>query len=792
MPVTSAGDVVAPDMADRTALMFGALLHDIGKVVYRGSSERGTHSKLGADFLRQIAETVAASRGEEVGEDARRVIEQVRYHHATEMAHAPLADDSLAYVTYFADNVSAGMDRKNEGDERDAASFRRDVRLRKIFNIVSGHHDDNVVEPPADQPHMTDYNAIRERVRKNLLQTDIAWEQVNSLVNMLEATVSYVPSSTNVRQLVDVSLYDHLKTTAGIAACIYDVLREDDVTNFRAALFDQRTSPAYYEKQMFLLYSCDMSGIQDFIYTISGNGALKQLRARSMYLELLLEHIVDELLERLALSRANLLYTGGGHAYLLLPNTRAARQEIKAFQRELQSWFLSTYRNDLYVAGAWVACSADDLANKPDRAHADGRRFRDLFRTLSRRLSEAKACRYTASEIAGLNFGGMGADDHERECTECHRSDLAINEEGKCSLCASLGAISKQLVNKDVFVVSAKAPVVDGAQGLALPFGRWLYMYDHARYKREKPASVRVYTKNDWNMGVGLATHIWMADYTYPTGEDGISEYALTGASLADEADGADEARGIARLGVLRADVDNLGTLFVNGLPDDKVSISRTATLSRALSFFFKREVNEILKAGDYRAQVIYSGGDDLFVIGNWSDVIHAGIDIRHALDEYTGNGTLTLSAGIGMYGKSYPIARMAQETGDLEDAAKLFKRTAPQPHEKDAVALWTEDATFTWDELSTTICDRMSDLRSLLGGAEKGKAFIYRVVDLLRDDDGVSAPRLAYLLARSFEGVGGGEEATRKIYTWAMDARERKLLLASLVWYVYSIRERG
>ena len=34
---------------DKLALTFGALLHDIGKVVYRGSSAKGTHSKLGAD-----------------------------------------------------------------------------------------------------------------------------------------------------------------------------------------------------------------------------------------------------------------------------------------------------------------------------------------------------------------------------------------------------------------------------------------------------------------------------------------------------------------------------------------------------------------------------------------------------------------------------------------------------------------------------------------------------------------------------------------------------------------------
>ena len=59
----------------------------------------------------------------------------------------------------------------------------------------------------------------------------------------------------------------------------------------------------------------DISGIQSFIYTIGEKGALKGLRARSFYLEIMMEHIVDELLEKLSLSRANLIYTGGGHCY---------------------------------------------------------------------------------------------------------------------------------------------------------------------------------------------------------------------------------------------------------------------------------------------------------------------------------------------------------------------------------------------------------------------------------------------------------------------------------------------
>lgn len=50
MPV---GPETDKDMADMTALMFGAMLHDIGKVVYRGMAPgAGTHARLGADFLK--------------------------------------------------------------------------------------------------------------------------------------------------------------------------------------------------------------------------------------------------------------------------------------------------------------------------------------------------------------------------------------------------------------------------------------------------------------------------------------------------------------------------------------------------------------------------------------------------------------------------------------------------------------------------------------------------------------------------------------------------------------------
>ena len=759
---------------DKLALTFGSLLHDIGKVVYRGISVRGTHSKLGAKFIEELA----AQNSDFGGECGRKIVEQIRYHHAEEIRSASCLDDSsLAFITYFADNISAGMDRKSEGDEQ-AAYFDRNAKLRKIFNIINGRHGDATIEHE-------DYNTIRERIHKGLIEMGLRKSDLNSLLNLLEVTTDKIPSSTNRSELIDVSLFDHAKTTAAIAACIYEYLSDHGISNYREALFDRQKSSRFYEKPMFLLCSWGMSGIQSFIYNISGSGALKQLRARSLYLELMLEHVSDELLERLELSRANLLYNGGGHAHLLLPNTRQTKVIFEEFCDELQKWFIKHYGIDLYLATSLVECSANDLANKGK----DKQRYSELYQELSEGLSAAKASRYDAHTIKELNFGGVGEYDHSRECEECHRSNTDINENNLCPLCASLGKISASLIHKDVFVVVETPKDEDAASfgriGLALPFDKQLVMYSRDEYLAARPAFVRIYTKNSWDMGVKLSTHLWMGDYTVDTGKVGISAYASQGSTL-------EEGQGIKRLGVLRADVDNLGTVFASGIPVEKASISRTSTLSRALSYFFKCRINEILEDGNYQAQIIYSGGDDLFLIGNWNDIIHAARDIRREFLAFTENDSITISAGIGMFGEKYPIASMAAKTGELEDAAKGY--TTDDGKTKNAIALWSDRTVFNWNDFENLVIPKFEEIRELFDKNDKGKAFIYNLIALLRGSrNQVSLPRLAYLLARSFENGGeGADTSSMRLYAWATDVHERTALITALEWYVYSVREKG
>ena len=84
------------------------------------------------------------------------------------------------------------------------------------------------------------------------------------------------------RTIPDISLYDHLRTTAAIAACIgHELTTETEVD--RGA---QSTRPIQKNQTTTIcaLIKGDISGIQNFLYHIQSDGASNQLRGRSFYL----------------------------------------------------------------------------------------------------------------------------------------------------------------------------------------------------------------------------------------------------------------------------------------------------------------------------------------------------------------------------------------------------------------------------------------------------------------------------------------------------------------------------
>lgn len=124
-------------------------------------------------------------------------------------------------------------------------------------------------------------------------------------------------------------------------------------------------------------------------------------------------------------------------------------------------------------------------------------------------------------------------------------------------------------------------------------------------------------------------------------------------------------------LGVLRMDVDGLGKRFIKGFN----SMSEYKTFSNRLDKFFTDELRAIQKRPEYSdfLNIVYAGGDDIFVVGRWNKVIDFAATVREEFKKYVNDSTLSISGGVAIVNAKFPIAKAAELAGDAEDNAKHY-----------------------------------------------------------------------------------------------------------------------
>lgn len=820
-----------------------ALLHDIGKVYQRAEGVRKTHSEIGREVLAHFFD-----------EDHAAILRAVACHHQKDLKTAHLSDDDISYIIYEADNLASASDRREFLSEEaspneTSAQFLPNMPLGNVFNVFS--HEDTMGQTAYRLQSLTEmkswayprsrdntaapeerYKKITEALGDIFKQRSPQQMTLSELLQVLEETMSYVPSSTNTQEAADISLYDHQKLTAAFAICLWHFFQEKGITNYKSYCYGERQGE-FRREPAYLLASGDISGVQKFIYTIPSKGALKSLRGRSLYLDILLEHVVDEILEACQVSRSCLLYTGGGHFYLLLPNTEKARTVLDQANRAINDWLLRYYGNRLYIALASVPCSADDF-------FTEGGGTGKVFQRLSQALSEKKLCRYNEQQLADL-FNPDSCynkdTDSSRECAICHTSsrvdelrpygDLDGAAEEACPSCNALFLLGKSSLEGNLFAITEES----GTQGVPLPGLEGTYYLQVLSEKAlaHMPQPKRLYIKNELTLGRYVSTHLWMGDYITRNTQN----HAVELTELAQQSGGSYDDTGIARIGVLRADVDNLGAAFIAGFSSHYDTISRKVTLSRNLSLFFKQYIKDICQGkladgetaftifsdetkNERKIHVIYSGGDDMFLVGTWDDILETAVDIRHAFQRFT-NGKLTFSAGIGFFYPTVPISQMARKTGELEDFAK-----ANDTHDKDSLALFGEvverkhregqtlTARYSWDEFEHQVCrDKLGFLEKTISlDSHSGsklfvsKATIYRLLDLLRraDNDGyrIDLARFAYTLAR-LEPKKRDDAPWKcyqtlrpRLYDWYQSVSDRQQLITAIELLIYHERDKA
>ena len=630
--------------------------------------------------------------------------------------------------------------------------------LKSIFNILNGNRSERVYKPlpinaggtinfPEESSDVCDYRSLSERINRLFDKTDISGKGIDYYLERLESELTYIPGTLPDQY---VSLYDQAKMCAAVSSCILGTMTS---------------------KEPFLIYSMDFSGIQDFLYTINSKGALKTLRARSFYLELLMENIIDDLLDKLELTRANLIYSGGGHCYLLLPNTEETKTLLNEYNYSVNDWLLNTFDIALYVGHGYASCSGEMLRNIPNGSYVE------VFRTVSRNISERKSNRYSFEQIIRLN--SKSEEDYSRECKVCRRIGR-LNSDKECSICSSIKNFSNNILKDNYFCI-----VTDNGNGLPLPSGNSVRSFESVEQINTDDLSsvVRIYRKKQIQNYEIDSIGLWVGDYA--------SDRATLGEMAAD----AKENGRIERIGVLRADVDNLGTAFSSGFGngmDNEGSLMRTAALSRQLSLFFKCHINKVLSERNPNVTICYSGGDDLFIVGEWYDLLISSMDLRNSFREYT-EGTLSLSGGIGIYDSKYPISRIAYETAVMEDLSKHLDG-------KDAVTIF-EDNTYHWNVFEDNVIgEKLKVISDFFdNSASRGSSFLYKLLELIRgQSDRINFARYVYLLARLEPGKNADAEEkehysvfSRNMYEWINRIDDRNQLITAIQLYVYMIRNK-
>lgn len=748
---------------------YGSLLHDIGKAVQRAENVRKKHQIVGADLLEKF--------------DANREITRsLRYHHINYMSSS-LPKDSLSYITYIADNIASGTDRRSENDEN-GRKWNSKTPLQDIFNRFGNEPSKRYIAPSELRPNVVDkilpskvmhdytpgeYSRGVSYFEEGLSAIEFTEEYAPSVLNLVEATMSFMPSSTNMLEVADISLYDHMKLTAAYACSILQYAEEKGIADYEKTFKNGANS--FYKKQSFMLIGFRLEGVQDFIYTITSKGAHKQLRSRAFYVEMMSQWFVDSFLKKSGLTRANVLYSDTEHGYIIVGNTNDNRNIIVEAQKEFNEFLLENFGVKLYMAVGTAGFSASQvmMENSSDE-------YTNIFREIDFILDKNSKNRYQASEILKLNKAGK---KDGRECAICHSTGNMVDDQNKCELCEKLENFSTNIQKQEFFVIN------DDSNGLPVSKNAYLSTVTEDEVKKGEVQG-RIYAKNRLDTGHMQETHIWVGDYSMTNDYNSYAKRKWT-------KDENGNSIGIKRLGALMIDVDDLYAGFLSGFKiqgeGKYTTMSRYATLSRRLQSFFKLYLNNFSE--DKELSIIYSEGDDVFAIGAWDDILDFVQDVYDYFKKWT-DGKMTFSAGVALVESKTPINVIARETKALLDKAKLSG--------KDRITLFSEDNVFTFNEyIQDIVFDKLSVIREFFENEQDhGKAFAYKLLDLIRnrsEKDRISFARIAYYLARleeTSQNKAGFGKFKRLMIDWFNDNDEIKRAEMALMLYIYEIREDG
>ncbi len=788
------------DVKEYNSVVLGALLHDVGKFLQRGHSEtldtKGKHPMVSSKFVASFKGFFSRFAIPDLLETL------VQRHHENPMMgddlvcqNAPKEYKSLSYLLSRADYYSSS--------ERGIYSKKRQhYKTTPLVSIFSQLTIDENPRPEKQRyrlrplspdkafpdkfekyakgevsSHLKDFEDDLYELMDNIKSNDFD-VLFSQLYNLLMRYAWCLPSDTQV-EISDVSLFDHLKTTAAIAACLYQYhypdFKENEIKDDKGA--------------KFILIIADLSGIQNYIFNITNigaGGAAKRLRARSLQLSIIMEVISHRILHEFKLPMCNVLMSSGGKCYILLPNLQNIKDTVNQetillstekilvqLRHEIDKWFHGCFNGEINLNMESMPLSGKDF-----------KRFGKVVDDINSKLQKTKKQSFQGVIIDNGSWAvpefiiDIDFKDEEKLCKACKKFPGQEREDGKvfCDRCNA---------DKEI--------------GTSLPRTKYISFYktDYGKFDTFCNYSFDLILEN---MEIKGSPYLVLSmdgsnpDFNRPVFNKYIANYVpgFRDEYQCEECDDdncnerdekrtgqimyfnciANQAAGRKMLGYIKGDVDSLGRIFKDGFGDYN-TVSRVATLSRLLDLFFSGYMQYLMEEKYKDVYTVYSGGDDVLVIGPWNNVVKFAEELNREFSRYVcGNKSVTLSSGMSLVKPKSPVFRSVEWADISLDASKDMPG-------KDSLTLFGQ--TVTWENVPDIIKEA-EKLQRWLADGRVSTGFVrnllqyaqwYKLYEKEKNTTYLRyLPLMTYDIARNLPLPSDPDSENHKIRLWAEELK--------------------
>jgi CRISPR-associated protein Csm1 len=710
------------------SIYLSALLHDIGKLIERSkvyenkkvnelfSDIKYSHARYTAFFLKTYSEKV-----DWLGEQKSELLQLSSYHHNPK--------NEYGKIIQLADWLASS----ERVEDIENTSIYNTVQLRSILGTLNKqsiikYYRLKELSFPSIFTYEKNEAETREyyhKLSENMISEFRRVENKEDLFFILEKYLSFVPAQTTKND-PDISLFDHSKLTAAIALCFYyqkkegklnDVMIENYRKKFSQLLKIDKEGIKESEKrekiikfgkenlcdEHFILLNADLSGIQKFIFNIPSKGAAKSLKGRSTYLILIMEAICDFIIRNLELEKANIIYNGGGNFYILIP--AAFEEKIKILRKEINQILLDSHQGKLFCNIGYTKIKLYEFKD-----------FKDVWKRASEETSKIKQRKL--SEIWKENYENLFEQKEliadNKFCSVCHSTNNVETYEDNrlCSLCYSFEELTKDVAKAKFYNFS----ILQNKEIKEVDYKSILNRFGfNIDFKEKAFSNEDTFILNEFSNEQILKWKLGAFNLPIDNNRNIKTFEELAGKN--------------GKLAYLKLDVDNLGQLFIKGL--EKSSLSRMAVLSRILRMFFEGYLPYFIKQKglEDKIYIVFSGGDDTFLIGDVEIILRFAKEFREKFKEFVcENPKISFSAGIGIFRYNFPVIKAAQITEQYLEKAKSFvyPENKGKSPEKNKIVIF--DEVFNWDELNY-ILELRDEIKKIVGDKEKHRRSVIQKI---------------------------------------------------------------